>query len=182
MTSVTQKRTALLQALWRKAFQEPKPVTIRLKDRKEANRIRFDLYASVRAAKENPALDPGLNEAAAGCSITYLDEQTLQISRRTVEDSLADAAKEFGIDLEAVSAAPTTELEARFRESLAGGGMAKIAAAQAEADRKREAKLAEGQPIPYELPPGEGEEATDRAVKPSQTLPPSYAAALRNPK
>lgn len=115
MATIADKRKAILQALWRKAHETGQPVVIKLKDDAEANRIRFDLYAAVKAVKANPGLDPGLHAAVTSCSITYQDSKTLQISTRNLEDALMEAAGEYGLDVESLRKAPETNLEAEFR-------------------------------------------------------------------
>lgn len=115
MATIADKRKAILQALWRKAHETGQPVVIKLKDDAEANRIRFDLYAAVKAVKANPGLDPGLHAAVTSCSITYQDSKTLQIGTRNLEDALMEAAGEYGLDVESLRKAPETNLEAEFR-------------------------------------------------------------------
>lgn len=161
MVSMIDKRKGLLQELWRKAYEGSQPVIIKLKSRAEANRIRFDLYGSVRDVKTNPRLDPKLSEAAIGCIISFRDEKTLQISRRTIEDALMEAAEAYGIDQTEAKPAPATEAEAEFRAATAGGMMERMRKVQEETDRKqREAEAASldphagGMPIPYTMPEG----------------------------
>ena len=62
------KEQLILHAVWLKALREGQ-VTIPVKSKSDATRLRFSLYNSVRPVREGKAVSPELLQAAEECSV-----------------------------------------------------------------------------------------------------------------
>jgi hypothetical protein len=116
------KRTAIYQALWKKAAQKPEGQCIEIpcNTANDAMKIRLDMYNAVKAARHNPHFDPELFDATQNCSVWYKgeDKRIVCVGRRKINPGLMAALAAEGIDISDLQPSPQTEEEKAAQDSL----------------------------------------------------------------